>query len=114
MPRSVDGSKRKNRRSKILAFTKGFWGRRKNLYRTARNAMIKSLKYSYRDRRNKKREFRALWITRISIACKEHGLNYSTFIALLEKNNCTLNRKIISNLVVEDEGFLQALLKELK
>jgi len=114
MPRAVDGTRRKDRRKRILAFTKGYWGRRKNLFRTAKDALAKSLKYAYRDRKNRKREFRTLWISRISAATRNEGMSYSRFMEGLKKANITINRKVISNMAIEDAAAFSALVAEAK
>jgi large subunit ribosomal protein L20 len=114
MPRAVDGTRRKERRKKILKRAKGFWGRRHNLFRTAKDAVAKSLSYAYRDRRAKKREFRALWIARISAACRESGITYSQFIYGLQKAGIGLNRKAISNMAIENPQAFQALVGQSK
>ncbi len=114
MPRAVDGSRRKNRRKKILKDAKGFWGRRSKLFRTAKDAVAKSQSYAYRDRKTKKRDFRSLWITRISAATKSHGMNYSQFIHGLNKAEVTMNRKALSNLAIEDPKAFEALVDKAK
>lgn len=114
MPRAVDGTRRKERRKKILKRAKGFWGRRHNLFRTAKDAVAKSLSYAYRDRRTKKREFRALWIARISAACRENGITYSRFIYGLQKAGIGLNRKAISNMAIENPQAFRALVEQSK
>jgi large subunit ribosomal protein L20 len=114
MPRAVDGSRRKNRRKKILKDAKGFWGRRSKLFRTAKDAVAKSQSYAYRDRKTKKRDFRSLWITRISAATKSHGMNYSQFIHGLNKAEIAMNRKALSNLAIEDPKAFEALIDKAK
>jgi large subunit ribosomal protein L20 len=114
MPRAVDGSRRKNRRKKILKDAKGFWGRRSKLFRTAKDAVAKSQSYAYRDRKTKKRDFRSLWITRISAATKSHGMNYSQFIHGLNKADIEMNRKALSNLAIEDPKAFEALVDKAK
>ncbi len=114
MPRALDGSRRKNRRKKILKDAKGFWGRRSKLFRTAKDAVAKSQSYAYRDRKTKKRDFRSLWITRISAATKSHGINYSQFIHGLNKAEVTMNRKALSNLAIEDPKAFEALVDKAK
>ena len=103
MPRAVDGTKHKNRRKKILDQAKGYWGRRSTNYRVAKDAVAKAGQYAYRDRRNRKREFRALWIARISGAVQAEGLNYSTFMHGLKLANIEINRKALSNMAIEDK-----------
>jgi large subunit ribosomal protein L20 len=114
MPRAIDGTRRKDRRKRILRHAKGFWGRRSNLFRTAKDAVAKSLAYAYRDRRNKKRDFRALWITRISAAARQHGLTYSTLMHGLKLQEIQINRKALSNLSIEDPAGFGALAESAK
>lgn len=109
MPRAVDGTRRKNRRKKVLNTAKGFKGRRSDLYRTAKDAVAKAGSYAYRDRRRKKRDFRRLWITRISAACRAQEMSYSRFIQGLSKANVQLNRKALSNLAIEDPDAFKVL-----
>ena len=111
MPRTVDGTRRTTRRKKILKQTKGFYGRRSTLHRTAKDALKKSLQYAYRDRKTKKRVFRQLWIARISAAVREEGLSYSQFIDGLNRAQVTLNRKVLSNLAIEDPQAFKALVE---
>lgn len=114
MPRAIDGTKRKKRRQKLLKHAKGFWGRRSNLYRTAKDAVAKSLSYAYRDRKTKKRNFRALWITRISAACRQQDMTYSSFIHGLELAGIQINRKALSNLAIEDPKVFSTLVEKAK
>ena len=109
MPRAVDGTRRKDRRKKILGQAKGYWGKRSKLFRTAKDQVMKSLTYAYRDRRNRKRDFRSLWIARISAACRAEGLTYSRFMNGLLRANITLNRKALSNLAIEDPQAFKTL-----
>ena len=112
MPRAIDGTKRKKRRQKLLKHAKGYWGRRSNLYRTAKDAVAKALSYAYRDRRTKKRNFRALWIARISAACRQQDMSYSSFIHGLELAGVQINRKALSNLAIEDpKAFSELVVK---
>lgn len=114
MPRAVDGTRRKDRRKKVLKLAKGFWGRRKNCVRTAKDAVAKAGKYAYRDRKVRKREFRRLWITRISAAVRTEGMNYSRFINGLKKAEIALDRKALSNLAIEDPKAFSAIVAESK
>lgn len=100
MPRVKRGTKRKNRRTKILRLAKGYWGAKSRNYRTAKEAVEKSLLYAYRDRRNKKREFRTLWIIRIKAAALVNGISYSRFIRGLKTFNIELDRKVLAELAV--------------
>lgn len=114
MPRAVDGTRHKNRRNNILKLAKGYWGRRSKLYRTAKDAVAKSLSYAYRDRKVKKREFRSLWITRISAGCRAEGISYSRFINGLKRANVQMNRKALSNLAIEDREAFRSLVEKAK
>ena len=114
MPRAVDGTKHKNRRKKILDQAKGYWGRRSTNYRVAKDAVAKAGQYAYRDRRNRKREFRALWIARISAGVQAEGLNYSTFMHGLKLANIEINRKALSNMAIEDKEAFSQLVAQVK
>ena len=114
MPRAVDGTRRKDRRKKILDQAKGYWGRRSTLFRTAKDAVAKSGQYAYRDRRVRKREFRALWVTRISAACRAEGISYSRFMSGLRQSNIQINRKALSNMAIEDNVAFQSLVETAK
>jgi large subunit ribosomal protein L20 len=109
MPRAVDGTRRKDRRRKITSQTKGYWGRRKNLYRTAKDALAKAGEYAYRDRKVRRRDFRRLWIARINAACRAEGMTYSRFIEGLGKADVQINRKALSNLAIEDRDAFREL-----
>lgn len=98
--RSTNGTIHKNRRKKLLKATKGFQAGRRRLYRTAKDALMKSLHTAYEDRRVKKRDFRKLWIARINAACRQEGISYSQFIHALKKSNIDLNRKQLSELAI--------------
>jgi large subunit ribosomal protein L20 len=114
MPRAVDGTRRTARRKKVLKDAKGFWGRRSKLYRTAKDAVRKSQQYAYRDRKVRKRDFRRLWITRISAGCRAEGLSYSRFIHGLNKAEIEINRKALSNLAIEDKDAFRAVVEKAK
>jgi large subunit ribosomal protein L20 len=114
MPRAVDGSKRKEHRKKILKQAKGFWGRRGTNYKTAKDAVAKALSYAYRDRRDRKGEFRKLWIIRVNAACREEGISYSKFIAGLNKAGIILNRKALAHLATEDAQAFKAVVAKAK
>ena len=109
MPRAIDGTRRKDRRKKLTKQAKGFRGRRNNLFRTAKDAVAKAGMYAYRDRRRKKRDFRRLWITRISAACRAENMSYSRFINGLTKADIQINRKVLSNLAIEDPDAFRSL-----
>jgi large subunit ribosomal protein L20 len=114
MPRAVDGSKRKNHRKKILKQAKGYWGRRRTNYKTAKDAVAKSLSYAYRDRKDRKGDFRRLWIIRINAACRELGLSYSKLIAGLDKAGVIINRKALAWLATEDNAAFKAIAEKAK
>ena len=114
MSRAIDGSKRKNHRKKILKLAKGYWGRRHSNYKTAKDAVTKSLSYAYRDRKDRKGDFRRLWIIRINAACRAEGLSYSRFVDGLNKAGININRKALSSLAVEDENAFKELISKAK
>ncbi len=114
MPRAVDGTKRKDRRKKILEQAKGYWGRRSTNNRVAKDAVHKAGQYAYRGRKERKRDFRKLWIVRINAAVRSEGLNYSQFMHGLKLANIELNRKALSNMAIEDKPAFEALLAEVK
>jgi large subunit ribosomal protein L20 len=103
MPRAVDGTKHKDRRKKIIEQAKGYWGRRSTNYRIAKDAVAKAGQYAYRDRKRRKRDFRSLWIARISAGVQSEGLNYSQFMHGLKLANIEINRKALSNMAIEDK-----------
>jgi large subunit ribosomal protein L20 len=102
MPRVKRGNKRIQRRKKILKLAKGYWGTKGKLHRAAKEQVMKSLSYAYRDRRQKKRNFRSLWIIRINAAANLHQLSYSQFINGLKKAGVDLNRKMLADVAVRD------------
>ena len=108
MPRVRRGSRRLKRRKKILKETKGYWGTKSKLHRAAKEQNLRSLAYAYRDRRQKKRDFRRLWIIRINAAARLSDLSYSQFIHGLNEAGVELNRKVLADLAVNDpNGFAQ-------
>ena len=108
MPRSVNSVASRKRRKKILKQAKGYFGRRKNVWTVAKNAVEKGLTYAYRDRKNKKRTFRALWITRINAGARLHGLSYSELMGKLKQNNIDINRKVLADLAMNNpEAFTE-------
>ncbi len=108
MPRSVNSVASRKRRKKILKQAKGYFGRRKNVWTVAKNAVEKGLTYAYRDRKNKKRTFRALWITRINAGARLHGLSYSELMFKLKENNINFNRKVLADLAMNNpEAFTE-------
>ena len=96
------GTVRKDRRKKILNLAEGYWGGKSRLHRTAKIQVEKSLQYAYRDRKQRKRQFRRLWITRINAAARINGMSYSTFISGLKNAGCDLDRKVLADLAVRD------------
>jgi large subunit ribosomal protein L20 len=109
MPRSVNSVAKRARRKKVLKQAKGYFGRRKNVWTIAKNAVDKAMLYAYRDRRNKKRTFRALWIMRINAGARAHGLSYSQFIGKLKTNNIELNRKVLADLAMNNPEAFKAI-----
>jgi len=102
----------RRRRRKILKQAKGYWGRRKNVYTVAKNAVEKGLLYQYRDRKVRKREFRKLWIVRINAASRLNGTTYSNLIHGLKQNNIEINRKMLADIAVNDPDTFTAIVKE--
>ena len=112
MPRSVNAVASRARRKKILKLTKGYFGRRKNVWTVAKNTWEKGQQYAYRDRRTKKRNFRNLWIVRINAGVRQFGLSYSVFMGLIHKNNIEINRKTLADLAMNNpEAFKAVVLK---
>jgi large subunit ribosomal protein L20 len=114
MSRAVDGSKRKNHRKKILKQAKGYWGRRHSNYKTAKDAVAKGLSYAYRDRKDRKGDFRRLWIIRINAACRSEGIAYSRLIDGLAKAGVAIDRKALAFLAVEDLNAFKAVVAKAK
>lgn len=114
MPRSVNSVASRKRRKKILKAAKGYFGRRKNVYTVAKNAVEKGMLYAYRDRKNNKRNFRSLWIVRINAAARLHGMSYSQFMGKVKANNIELNRKVLADLAVNNPGAFKAVVEKIK
>ena len=114
MPRVKRGVTARARHKKIIALAKGYRGRRKNVYRIAKQAVMKAGQYQYRDRRQRKRQFRALWIARINAAARELGMKYSTFMNGLKKANIEVDRKVLADLAVFDQPAFAALANQAK
>ena len=114
MSRAIDGTKRKNRRVKLLKLAKGFKGDRKSNYKAAKDAVVKALEHSYVGRKLKKRDYRSLWIARINAAVRAEGMSYSRFIDGLVKAGVTLNRKALSNMAIEDPVAFKAVVEVAK
>jgi large subunit ribosomal protein L20 len=114
MPRSVNSVASRARRKRILKQTKGYFGRRKNVWTVAKNAWEKGLVYAYRDRKTKKRNFRALWITRINAGVRPHGLSYSAFMGRINANGIELNRKVLADLAANNPDAFKAIVDKVK
>lgn len=114
MSRATSGSIRKNRRKKILKLAKGYWGRRHSNFKVAKDAVTKGLFYAYQDRKDRKGNFRKLWIARINAACREEGLSYSRFINGLLKANINVDRKSLAWLASEDRTAFNSLVAQAK
>ncbi|WP_422359683.1 50S ribosomal protein L20 [Reichenbachiella sp.] len=114
MPRSVNTVASRARRKKVLKLAKGYFGRRKNVWTVAKNAVEKGLTYAYRDRKVKKREFRKLWIQRINAGAREHGLSYSQFMGKLTASDIQLNRKVLADLAMNHPEAFKAVVDQLK
>ena len=114
MPRSVNAVASRARRKKLMKQAKGFFGRRKNVWTVAKNAVEKAMQYAYRGRKEKKRSFRGLWITRINAGTREHGMSYSQFMGALKKNNIELNRKVLADLAMNHPEAFKAVVDQVK
>jgi large subunit ribosomal protein L20 len=114
MPRSVNSVASRKRRKKILKAAKGYFGRRKNVYTVAKNAVEKGMLYAYRDRKNNKRNFRSLWIVRINAAARLHGMSYSQFMGKVKVNSIELNRKVLADLAVNNPDAFKAVVEKIK
>ncbi|MGB5928110.1 MAG: 50S ribosomal protein L20 [Cyclobacteriaceae bacterium] len=112
MPRSVNSVASRARRKKILKVAKGYFGRRKNVWTVAKNAVEKGWTYAYRDRKAKKREFRKLWIQRINAGAREHGMSYSQLMGALKKANVDLNRKVLADLAMHHPDAFTAIIEK--
>jgi len=114
MPRSVNSVAKRARRKKILKQAKGYFGRRKNVYTVAKNAVEKAMSYSYRDRKNNKRNFRSLWILRINAGARQYGMSYSQFMGKVKANNIELNRKVLADLAMNNPEAFKAIVEKVK
>jgi large subunit ribosomal protein L20 len=112
MPRSVNAVASRARRKKILKLTKGYFGRRKNVWTVAKNTWEKGQQYAFRDRRRKKGHFRALWIQRINAAARMEGISYSKLMGLMAKENIQINRKVLADLAVNHPDAFKAVVKK--
>ncbi len=114
MPRSVNHVASRNRRKKVLKLTRGYIGARKNVWTVAKNTWEKGLTYAYRDRKNKKRNFRALWIQRINAGAREYGMSYSRLMGALHKHNIDINRKVLADLAMNHPEAFKAIVDKVK
>ncbi|MBA4240673.1 MAG: 50S ribosomal protein L20 [Sphingobacteriaceae bacterium] len=114
MPRSVNHVASRARRKKILALTKGYWGARGNVWTIAKNTLEKGLTYAYRDRKNKKRTMRSLWIQRINAGVRQYGMSYSEFIGKVNAKNINLNRKVLADLAMNHPEAFKAVVDQVK
>ena len=112
MPRSKNAVASRKRRKKILQQAKGYFGARSKVYTVAKNAVEKGLQYAYRDRRNKKRVFRRLWIARINAGARAHGLTYSKFMHLLKENGIGMNRKVLADLAMNHPETFSSIIQQ--
>ena len=114
MPRSVNHVASKAKRTRILKLTKGYFGARKNVWTVAKNTWEKGLTYAYRDRKNKKRSFRALWIQRINAAARQEGMSYSVLMGKLAKAGIEINRKVLADLALNNPEAFKAIVAKVK
>jgi large subunit ribosomal protein L20 len=114
MPRSVNSVASKARRDKLLKAAKGYFGRRKNVHTVAKNAVEKGMQYAYRDRKNKKRTFRALWIQRINAGTRLYGMSYSQFMGKVHAHGIELNRKVLADLAMNQPDAFKAVIDKVK
>ena len=114
MPRSVNAVAARRRRKKVLNMAKGYWGSRSKVFTIAKNTVEKGLQYAYRDRKAKKREFRALWIQRINAGAREYGVSYSQLIGKLAAKNIGLNRKVLADLAMNHPEAFTAIVNQVK
>ncbi|TQD33983.1 50S ribosomal protein L20 [Haloflavibacter putidus] len=114
MPRSVNSVASRARRKKVMKQAKGYFGRRKNVWTVAKNAVDKAMLYAYRDRKTKKRNFRTLWITRINAAARLHGMSYSQFMGKVKANDIQLNRKVLADLAMNNPEAFEAIVNKVK
>ena len=114
MPRSVNSVAAKAKRKKVIKAAKGYFGRRKNVHTVAKNAVEKAMQYAYRDRKNKKRKFRALWIQRINAGARLHGMSYSQLMGKINANGIELNRKVLADLAMNHPEAFKAIVNKVK
>src|SRR5210317_799468 len=114
MPKATNAVASRQKRKKVMKATKGYFGRRKNVWTVSKNAYEKGLSYAYRDRRKKKAEFRALWIQRINAAVREYDMSYSEFMGKLSKSDIEINRKVLADLAMNDPKAFEAIVKKVQ
>ncbi len=114
MPRSVNSVASRARRKRVMKQAKGYFGRRKNVWTVAKNAVEKGMQYAYTGRKQKKRNFRSLWITRINAAARLNGMSYSEFMGKASKNNIELNRKVLADLAMNNPEAFKAIVQKVK
>ncbi|HSI90437.1 MAG TPA: 50S ribosomal protein L20 [Adhaeribacter sp.] len=114
MPRSVNVVAARHKRKRIMKLAKGYFGRRKNVWTVAKNAVEKGLQYAYRDRKAKKRDFRGLWIQRINAGVREYGMSYSQFMGALKKADINLNRKVLADLAMNHPEAFKGIVEKVK
>ena len=114
MPRSVNTVAAKARRKKVIKAAKGYFGRRKNVHTVAKNAVEKAMQYAYIGRKQKKRNFRSLWIARINAGVREHGMSYSTFMGAISKSGIELNRKVLADLAMNHPNAFKKIIESVK
>ena len=114
MPRSVNAVAAKARRKKVIKAAKGYFGRRKNVHTVAKNAVEKAMQYAYIGRKQKKRNFRSLWIQRINAGAREHDMSYSTFMGGISKKGITLNRKVLADLAMNHPDAFKAIVDKVR
>lgn len=114
MPRSVNSVASRARRKSTMKLAKGYFGRRKNVWTVSKNAVEKGLSYAYRDRKNKKRTFRSLWIQRINAGARQHGLSYSEFMGKVNSKGIELNRKVLADLAMNNPEAFKAVVEAVK
>ncbi len=114
MPKSVNVVASRNRRKRVLKLAKGYWGRRKNVWTIAKNAVEKALCYAYRDRKVRKREFRKLWIQRLNAAVRKHGMSCSEFMHKIKKSEIDLNRKVLADMAMNNPEIFESVVAKIK
>ena len=114
MPKSTNSVAAKAKRKKVIKQAKGYYGRRKNVHTVAKNAVEKGLTYAYRDRKQKKRNFRSLWVQRINAAAREHGMSYSVFMGKVADKGIKLNRKVLADLALNNPDAFKAIVEAVK